>query len=175
MAIDDWFWLWCPRHRDRFPRGDWPSLDAEFWVTLRHIFITKGVTEDVAERASMALFTRQPEFVSDHPRALLEAIREIWRHDREAAATRPVTPADLDGEEFDRKAYAHWATVPEAERQEWRDLAFERCPELCRYPTPRELMAIAWAYDPRSVVSPRPPSEPRKGPRPLFDPNTRKV
>lgn len=79
MATDDWYPDWIAAHTGRFPRGDWPDSGAEFWDTLRHVFVTKGVTREVADAASKLLFEDPPQFATDHPKALLVKIREVWK------------------------------------------------------------------------------------------------
>lgn len=176
MAIDGWFRDWADRHVERFPRSDWPGADGEYWQELRHLMVRNGTIEPVADEASRAMFLTPPDFVSDHPGRLEVEIRRIHR-ERQARATKPASkPADVHGEEFNRQANAHWATIDEGERAEWRALARERIP-FFRGLT-NELLAIAWAYDPASVISP-PPKEAtpnQRGPKRLFsDPNVKKV
>jgi hypothetical protein len=165
VATDDWFWGWVERHCERFPRHDWPGLDSEYWRELRHLLITRGATEAVADEASRRLFAQPPGYPEAHPRALGEMIREVFR-DR-APGSMPVRPDDAA---FDRAAEANWESLSEAERDVWRTLVRERLPELAHSSWWLEGLARAWAHDPSSVVDfPPPPEGPgaKRGPRRL--------
>jgi hypothetical protein len=175
MATDDWFWGkdgWARRHVERFPRGDWPGFESEFWGELRHLFVTKGVTEAVADAASRRLFGNPPEFVGQHPSVLLAAVREVWREAREATpAVRPEPVNDCDSA-WNAAAELNWELcLTDDEREAWLDLAAARLPCWRKGTKANRLLAAGWAYDPTLVVDLPPPEAPmpRRGPRRVFE------
>lgn len=159
MPTDDWFWGWVERHCERFPRHDWPALDSEYWRELRHLLVTKGATEEVADEASRRLFASPPGFPEAHPRALAEQIREVFR-DR-PARTIPILPGSRpeDHTAWDQAANARWESLGEAERETWREMVRQRVPDLAGRPGWLEAMARGWAHDPSLVCDLPPPRE----------------
>lgn len=168
MATLDWFWGWVERHADRFPRGDWPALDSAYWEAMRHMLVTSGATEEVADEASRRLFDDPPGFPDAHPRALKATIAVVFRESR--AATIPINPgpAREDNTAWNAAADMHWSRLPAEDREAWCRCAVERLPAWRLGTKANLLLAKAWAYDPSFVVDvPPPPEAPasRRGPR----------
>lgn len=100
MKVDDWFGLFIMSHMARFPREDWPaemSQDAsEFFGAWRHQFILKGLTEDVATRASLDLAGEPPRWKADHLPAILKAAAEVRRQlEPQTSAESPLEDARI--------------------------------------------------------------------------------
>lgn len=100
MKVDDWFGLFIMAHMARFPREDWPaemSQDAsEFFGAWRHQFVIKGLTEDVATRASLDLAGDPPRWKADHLPAILKAAAEVRRQlEPQSSAESPLEDARM--------------------------------------------------------------------------------
>lgn len=85
-TVDAWFWEFTGRHTARFPRPDWPPVEAEFWEGVKSLFVRHGVAEADADAASVALMESPPPFVDRHPEALLNLVRAGWKSARHEAA-----------------------------------------------------------------------------------------
>lgn len=81
MRVDQWFVGWLDRHMDRHPRSDWPRRDEkpDFFRAWLGNFILHGITEEIADEASVRLVADPPKFLADHVPALIETARAIWR------------------------------------------------------------------------------------------------
>lgn len=95
MKVDDWFWPWCPRMMARLPRADWPLDDSEYWESFRSICVKHGVTEAVADAASVAMMEAPCPFPDQFVAAFVAAVKAVWASseivpdgltDRESAA-----------------------------------------------------------------------------------------
>lgn len=86
MRTEEWFGFWIDRHMERHPREDWPNpAEARnFWQGWLGNFVLHGVTEDVADEASARLMADPPRFLGEHPKAVLDACRAIFRERSEA-------------------------------------------------------------------------------------------
>lgn len=86
MPVRDWFPAWCDRHMERHPRDDWPRPDEKpgFWSGWAANFTLHGVTEDVAEAASIRMQADPPEFPEAHLSRLVYHARAVWRERAES-------------------------------------------------------------------------------------------
>lgn len=98
--VDDWFGLFIATHMMRFPREDWPEEMSEeasnFFGAWRHQFIIKGLTEDVATKASLDLAGDPPRWLADHLPAILKAGAEVRRQaEPQTSAESPLEDARM--------------------------------------------------------------------------------
>lgn len=86
MSVKQWFARWSDRHMERHPRADWPRLDEkpEFWAGWMGNLILHGVTEDVADQASIRMQADPPEFPEAHLNRLIHHVRAVWRERAES-------------------------------------------------------------------------------------------
>lgn len=178
MAIDPWLGFFG-RHVERFPRGDWPPSQSGFWADFRRKLVKHGVRPEEAEAASVSLFDDgpRPEFVSDHPDAIQAKARELLSATRRPADAPSKPRSQIEEEacndEWNRKAQSHWDSLEENDREDWRKFVHERAPFARGSRRTIELLALAWAFDPSSVLPEPPREEPkpiRQGPRRIFEP-----
>lgn len=99
MALmNDWFLAWLDRHMDRHPRDDWPRVTDEggrnFYAGWRGNMIMKGVREEEAEAASIALMGKPPERYGDHPAAIIRIVEDLWKDMRSRGEANPVDARD---------------------------------------------------------------------------------
>jgi hypothetical protein len=66
------------RYRERIPRDDWPPPKSLFWDSWRAAFARHGITETVAEEASMRLAESPPELLTQHLEALMHMARQVY-------------------------------------------------------------------------------------------------
>jgi hypothetical protein len=84
MRIERWFPGWLSRHQARHPRSDWPDPELapeaarDFYAAWLGNFARLGVTEDVADEASIRLAANPPAFADRHLPALLSEAALVW-------------------------------------------------------------------------------------------------
>lgn len=109
MRVDAWFYPFVKRHMERMPRNDYAPPGSEFWETIKHAFIKKGVTETVADEASRNLVMTGTVFPDNLCRALLEQVELVWAcsevapdvgDDRKAAEDASRSCEDCQGNGF---------------------------------------------------------------------------
>ncbi len=162
--VDDWFWGFITLHMDRCPRSDWPGEDSGFWEGFLATLARHGVTEALADEASLAMMDAPAPYLGDLVSAFITQVKLI-----RARSTRPAASASDPTAEsfaaFNASAAAAWESLDEADRAEWRAFVLSRLPMLESTPNTLELIAMGWNHDPSFIVAPLDPA-PHDEPRP---------
>ncbi len=77
QTVDSWVWEFVDRHQARHPRTDWP-VDEVFWNGFRSALVHHGVTETVAEAASVAMMESPSPFPDQFTSAFVAAVKGVW-------------------------------------------------------------------------------------------------
>jgi hypothetical protein len=94
--VDSWLNAFIVRHVARIPRENWPAVNSDYWRGFKAAMVRHGVTEAVAEAASLAMMESPPEYLNGHLPAFLAFCRAEW------AAGRAVLEAPTDREAAER-------------------------------------------------------------------------
>lgn len=89
---DAWFGRWVVKHIAQNPRPDWPAPGSEYWAGLQTTFLRHGVTETVANEATLDMHATGLDYLSNHTPRLLEIIKHIWASSEVSGSC----PADRD-------------------------------------------------------------------------------
>jgi hypothetical protein len=102
--VRSWINGFAKRHSERFPHPEWPKPGSEFWLSVERLFARHGVTEAVADEASLALMESPPAHLDRHAEALLSAARTVF-----AAAQKggPEPPGEREAAQAASRGCGH--------------------------------------------------------------------